>query len=267
MSLAKPTSREELKQYIRHKLGEPVNDVNVHDHQFDVAIQEAVDMWTKYHHDATEHVFVAHRITEEDARNGWVVADDTVHEVIRVLSVEGSCGSGGPEESLSFWNSGSNVSFWGGGVAGGHGHSDVGVNGMPGGMLTLYLAEQQRAYREAILEPESAIRFNRHTRRIQMESPKGNLSPGKFVVYEAFVSLEALENSSMWNDDWLKKYAVELVRYQWGVNLTKFSGGTLFGGEITLNGEGIKAEAVEAKERLEVKLIEENTAPPMMWIG
>ena len=46
----------------------------------------------------------------------------------------------------------------------------------------------------------------------------------------------------IWNDMWLKKYATALVKYQWGINLTKFQQVQLPGG-ITMNGEMIYNEA------------------------
>ncbi len=42
----------------------------------------------------------------------------------------------------------------------------------------------------------------------------------------------------LWNDLWLKEYAIALVKCQWGRNLTKFQQVNLPGG-ITMNGDQI----------------------------
>ena len=264
--VTKPRSRDELKRYIKSQLGEPVIEVNIHDGQMETRIQEAVDLWTRYHHDATEHVFVGHKLTEVDSKRGWIEAQEAIHEVVRILSIDG-VSSGDSDDGLLFNLSGQSVSFWGGYTAGGHGHTEPGVGGMPGNGVMMFLVDQQQAYRETILNHEDSIRFNTHTRRIMIDAGRGKLRPGKFVVYEAFASLEGLGEDRMWNDDWLKRYATALVKLQWGTNLTKFVGGTLFGGEIQINGQGILDDARTEITELKEELYQNHVAQPMMWVG
>jgi hypothetical protein len=49
---------------------------------------------------------------------------------------------------------------------------------------------------------------------------------------------------------WLKKYAIQLVKYQWGQNLSKFGGIALPGG-VTLDAERMMTEALEERTKLE----------------
>ena len=56
--------------------------------------------------------------------------------------------------------------------------------------------------------------------------------------------------TDIYNDMWLKKYATALVKFQWGENLSKFSGIALPGG-VTLDGQQMKDEAKEEILRLE----------------
>ena len=270
MSVASPTNKEEFKKYIKTQLGEPVIEVNVHDDQLEVRIQEAIDLFTEYHHDGTEHVFIGHKLSEADQAKGFIMVPEWMFEVIRVLSfgaTNNPSSSGSDGEDLIFTHGSSQISLWGGNIAGGYGTMDPGVGGSAGNGIMMFLMDQQQAYRDSILFHEDSVRFNKHTKRIQLDVGKGAIVPGQYVVYEGFASLQGLDESRMWNDNWLKRYATALVKLQWGINLTKFTGGTLFGGEIQVNGEKIHADAVSEVEKLKDELMTNYTAQPMMWVG
>ena len=65
----------------------------------------------------------------------------------------------------------------------------------------------------------------------------------------------------VWNDRWLKEYATELIRKQWGSNLSKFKGIQLPGG-VTLNGGEIIQQAETEIRRLESEM-ENNYGGPL----
>ena len=66
MSVASPQNREELKQYIKTKLGAPVLQINVSDEQMDIAINDAFQyFFERQHFDATERVFLSMKVSEE----------------------------------------------------------------------------------------------------------------------------------------------------------------------------------------------------------
>ena len=69
----------------------------------------------------------------------------------------------------------------------------------------------------------------------------------------AFKRLDPEENTDAYSDMWLKQYATELVRYQWGSNLVKLVGVQLPGG-VSLNGDAIMAEAKENLNLLEEEM-------------
>lgn len=65
MSVASPQNRDELKQYIKVKLGAPVLQINVSDEQMDVAINDAFQyFYERQHFDANERVFLSMKIDE-----------------------------------------------------------------------------------------------------------------------------------------------------------------------------------------------------------
>ena len=62
---------------------------------------------------------------------------------------------------------------------------------------------------------------------------------------------------------WLKEYATNLIKIQWGSNLKKFGGIQLPGG-VVLNGDKIFDEAMKEKDRLE-KEMENNYGGVLDW--
>ena len=65
MSLANPTNREELKQYILTRLGAPVLQINISDEQLDVAITDAFAYYFgRSHYNGTERVYLGTRIEQ-----------------------------------------------------------------------------------------------------------------------------------------------------------------------------------------------------------
>lgn len=66
MSVASPQNRDELKSYIKTKLGAPVLQINVSDEQMDIAINDAFQyFYERQHFDAMEKVYLSVKINEQ----------------------------------------------------------------------------------------------------------------------------------------------------------------------------------------------------------
>jgi hypothetical protein len=72
--------------------------------------------------------------------------------------------------------------------------------------------------------------------------------------------------SDVWNDRFLKKYATAKIKYQWGSNLSKFSGIQLPGG-ITLDGPRLIQEAQIELDKIEEEMHIYNVLPSEIFIG
>ena len=78
MSLASPQNRDELKSYIKTRLGAPVLQINVSDEQMDLAINDAFQYFNeRQHYDATERVFLSTRI-EQEFKDYWTLGAEEV---------------------------------------------------------------------------------------------------------------------------------------------------------------------------------------------
>ena len=76
------------------------------------------------------------------------------------------------------------------------------------------------------------------------------VNAGEFIIVECYRKLDPTDMTDIFNDMWLKRYCTALVKYQWGENLSKFSGIALPGG-VTLDADTMKTEAREEIIRLE----------------
>jgi hypothetical protein len=87
-----------------------------------------------------------------------------------------------------------------------------------------------------------------------------------YLMMECTRVLQPDEFPKVYNDTWLKEYATQLIKKQWGENMKKYGNYTLPGGMI-INGQGIYEEAVADIIRLEDQLRDTWEEPPQFLIG
>ena len=68
--MAKPTTRQELKDYTLRQLGYPVLEINVADEQVDDHLDDALQLFYERHFDGVERVLLKYKITENDIKRG-----------------------------------------------------------------------------------------------------------------------------------------------------------------------------------------------------
>ena len=106
------------------------------------------------------------------------------------------------------------------------------------------------------------IRYNKHVNRLYIDVDQEFLTVGEYIIIEAYDVIDPDSYSDVWGDRWLQNYATALVREQWGLNLTKFSGMQLVGG-VSFNGEQILSEAKAEREKMEEEAI--NSYQPLTY--
>jgi hypothetical protein len=118
---------------------------------------------------------------------------------------------------------------------------------------------------EHILVGETPIRFNQHQNRLYVDMDWQNdiTADSDYMVIECYRKLDPTAFTDIYDDIHLKRYATQLIKRQWGANLSKFNGVAMLGG-VTMNGETIYSQAQEEIEKLE-ELISITNSPPMMF--
>ena len=68
--MAKPTTRDELKEYCLRQLGAPVLEINVADEQVDDLLDDTLQYFNERHFDGVEKTFLKYQITQDDIDRG-----------------------------------------------------------------------------------------------------------------------------------------------------------------------------------------------------
>ena len=68
--MAQPSTRQELIDYCKRKLGAPVLEINVADEQIDDLVDDAVQFFQERHFDGVAQAYLKYQITQEDVDGG-----------------------------------------------------------------------------------------------------------------------------------------------------------------------------------------------------
>jgi hypothetical protein len=273
MSLSKPQDRKEFHEYVKYKLGAPVLQINVADEQIDVAIDDAFQFFNERNHfNGVERGYLVFNIDDEfkesfegfddvneldgkeyKQQNNYIQLPEDVVGVVQIMN--------SPNSNLG-----------GGIVPGGMiyptllgtltGDSCGNVNST----LTSYFAIQEyMALINWMFFPPKAFSFNMRTHRLMVDGSLGRLRGGMMVL-EVMIKPNPDIYPDLWNDLWLKEYCTELVRLQWGQNLSKYNQVQLPGG-IVLNGPQILSDAQNNLQKIRDRFALDYADPPLDMVG
>lgn len=247
--MATPTTRDEFKKYCLRELGAPVIEINVDEDQVQDRIDDALDYYRDFHYDGTEHDYYKHVVTQDDIDNKYITLPEEVIGVVGVLPV----GTGLNADALF------NLRY--------HITLNEIFNWAHGQFANYTMTMERIALMQEIFTGKQLVRFNRHTDRLYIDMDwDSKTEPGEYIIVQCYRALDPNTYSDMWADRWLRKYATQLIKRQWGTNLKKFTGMQLPGG-VTFNGEEIYREADEEIKRLEEEMITTYSLPTFDMIG
>ena len=281
--MAKPTTRQELKDYAYRQLGAPVLEINVDDDQADDLLDDAIQYFNERHYNGVEKMYLKHELTQADIDRGK--ADGTSGVGIVTTSVNSSSVSG-LGTVTSNWYENSNFIPVPDSVIGVEKVFKFDSSTISSGMFSikyqLFLNDlyqfnsidllqysMVKTYLEDIdflLTTDKQIRFNQRQDRLYLDIDWGSEEAGQYIVLECYRALDPTAYSQIYNDPWLKKYVTALLKKQWGQNLIKFKGVRLPGG-IEFNGREIYEDGQREIDTLLEKMTSEYEVPPLDMIG
>jgi len=247
--MAKPTTREEFKEYCLRKLGKPVIEINVDDTQIEDRIDDALSYYHDYHFDGTQKVYLAHAVTEEDKTNKYITIPEAVIGVINIFDIGDSYST----------NNLFNIRY------------QIALNDLfafnYGPFAPYYMALQNVALAEELFVGRQSLRYNRHVNKLYIDMDwEEKVVTGEYIIIECYQKIDPETYSDVWADRWLEKYATALIKKQWGENLKKFEGLQMPGG-LTFNGQRIWDEANDELSKLEEEMISSYSLPVSDMIG
>jgi hypothetical protein len=133
-------------------------------------------------------------------------------------------------------------------------------------MVPYYMVMQHLALIQELIVGQQPIRYNRHRNKMYIDMDWSKMNVGEYLLIEAYEIVDPDVYTDAWGDRWLQEYATQKIKYQWGTNLTKFTGLQLPGG-VQFNGEKILNDSMAAIEKLEQEMINSYSLPVSDMIG
>lgn len=247
--MAVPTTRAEFKEYCLRKLGKPVLEINVDDDQVEDRIDESLKYYWDYHFDGSERIYYKHQITANNKSDGYITLPENIIGAVRVFSI----GDPSIRNDDLF-----NIRY------------QIALNDLytltSVSMIPYYMVRQHLGLIQEMLVGQQAIRYNRHMNKLHVDTDWSNYNTGEYLLIEAYQVVNPDTYTDAWGDRWLQEYCTQKIKYQWGTNLTKFTGLQLPGG-VQFNGEKILDDADEAIKKLEEEMLSSYSLPVMDMIG
>ena len=274
--MARPASREALKDYCLRKLGYPVVQINVDDAQMEDRIDDALQFFAEYHFDGVEKVYMRKQITQIDIDRGYInlteptPADGTTNPPIVAADALDPDGQSiiSVVKVFQLYD-----------TLGGTGMFDaryqIALNDLYGlrtntysqSMITYSFTRSHMQMLQDLLTPEKTLEYSRVTNRIYVNMDWTQQAYlGQYIMFEAYKILNPEVYTDIYNDRILKKYCAAMIKQQWGLNMMKFIGVELPGG-ITLNGQEMYNEATTEIERIENDIQSKYELPPSFFVG
>jgi len=277
--MAQPSTRQELIDYCKRKLGAPVLEINVADEQIEDLVDDAIQYFQERHFDGVYQTYMKYQITQDDidrgnAANGVGIVTTTVNQnvgnttsfqftensnylpvppsvigVTKVFQFDGTNTITNNMFSVKYQLFLNDVYYWGS------------TELLTYAMVKTYLEDIN-----FLLTTEKQIRFNKRQDRLYLDIDWGSVSVGNYLIIDCFRTMDPNDYARVWNDSFLKMYVTALIKRQWGQNLIKFQGVKLPGG-VELNGRQIYDDAQRELDIIIERMSNTYELPPLDMIG
>lgn len=247
--MALPVTRDEFKAYCLRKLGAPVIEINVDDDQVDDRIDECLRYYWDYHFDGSDKIYYKHKVTEQNKTNKYITLPENIIGAVRVFPIA---------DPIVRSDDLFNIRY------------QIALNDLytltSVSMIPYYMTMEHLALISELLVGQQPIRYQRHKNRLYVDMDWDKIQAGEYLLLEAYEIIDPEIYSDVWGDRWFQNYATAKIKYQWGSNLTKFTGMSLPGG-VQFNGEKILEDARQEIEKMEQEMISSYSLPVSDMIG
>ena len=245
------TSRQNLIDYCLRRLGAPVLEINIDEDQIEDRIDDALQFYQEYHSDATMRMYVTHQLTADDITNKYVAVTDNILYIKRVLPLSDQ------SSSINMFDVKYQLHL-----------NDIYDLSYIGDLVHYEMVQQYISLLDMKLNGQSTFsRFNRHMNRLYLDIDwENDVKEDDYIVLECMLIVDPTEFTDVYNDMFLKQYATQLIKQQWGANLIKFEGMQLPGG-VVLNGRQIYDDATSEIAQLRENIRLEHELPADFFVG
>ena len=279
--MAQPSSRQELIDYCKRKLGAPVLEINVADEQIEDLVDDAVQFFQERHFDGVYPTFLKYQLTDDDINRGR--SQPTSGVGISTITVDHNVGL---TTQFNFYEGGNYLQIPPSVIGVNKIFHFDGTNTITNNMfsvkyqlflndiyywgstelLTYAMVKTYLEDIEFLLTTQKQIRFNKRQDRLYLDIDWGSVTAGTYLIIDCYRTLDPSDYSRVWNDSFLKMYLTALIKKQWGQNLMKFQGVKLPGG-VELNGRQIYDDGQKELDIIMEKMSNTYELPPLDMIG
>ena len=282
--MAQPSTRQELIDYCKRKLGAPVLEINVADEQIDDLVDDAIQFFQERHFDGVYPTFFKYQITQDDIDRGR--GRDENNSPVGIATTTTTTSIVGSQTTFTFTEN-SNYLLIPPSVIGVNkifrfDSANTITNNMFSVKYQLFLNDiyywgttellsyaMVKTYLEDLdflLNTQKQIRFNKRQDRLYLDIDWSSVRVGQYIVIDCYAVLDPNDYSRVWNDSFIKPYLTSLIKRQWGQNMMKFTGVKLPGG-VELNGRQMYDDAQKEIDLLMERMSSTYELPPFDMIG
>ena len=282
--MAQPSSRQTFVDYCKRQLGAPVLEINVADEQIDDLVDDALQYFQERHFDGVFPTLLKYKFTQADIDRGrakggpnspvgiastsatsvidgasvqfdfeensnYLKVPDDVIGITKVFQFEGSNSVSSGMFSIKYQLFLNDIYFWGSTE-----------------LLTYAMTKRYLEDIDFLLSTQKQIRFNQRMNRLYLDIDWSSVSPNNHLVIDCYRGMNPDTHTRVWNDSFLKRYAVQLIKRQWGQNMIKFQGMKLPGG-VELNGRQMYDDAEKELQIIREQMSNTYELPPLDMIG
>ena len=282
--MAQPSSRQTFIDYCKRQLGYPVLEINVADEQIDDLVDDALQYFQERHFDGVFPTLLKYKFTQADIDRGrakggpnspvgiastsatsvidgasvqfdfeensnYLKVPDDVIGITKVFQFEGSNSVSSGMFSIKYQLFLNDIYFWGSTE-----------------LLTYAMTKRYLEDIDFLLSTQKQIRFNQRMNRLYLDIDWSSVSPNNHLVIDCYRGMNPDTHTRVWNDSFLKRYAVQLIKRQWGQNMIKFQGMKLPGG-VELNGRQMYDDAEKELQIIREQMSNTYELPPFDMIG
>lgn len=184
-----------------------------------------------------------------DTDNGWIPAGDDIVGVVKILNISSILGSGDYMFNMQYQIMMTELQAL-----------------TKSGASMYYQTLNYLGHLDFIMKKEKNFTFHRRMNRLMLEISWGSdVRVGDIVAAEVYRGVDETIFTEVYDDIWVKRYFTALLKKQWGVNLSKYTGMQLPGG-LTYNGLQIYDQAMQDIQKLEDEALY-STSPLNFEVG
>lgn len=232
------TTKDEFKEYCLRSLGKGVINIEVSDEQIEDRISDAIQFAQEFIYEGSYNNYLTYSITQTDRDNKFINI---------------------PEEVLSIKNIWFNTSFIGSILNNTFKLASISminnINAPTNTISNFYFAKLNIATLNKVLNAHAPFRFNYSTGKLYLDMDwDSNFALDDKIMLDCYTAIDPENSERLWNNIFLKRYAIALIQKQWAQNISKFVGISL-PGNTTLNADKMLDQAEKELEKIKEELI------------